>query len=42
LEAKKVEVDDDVAKVSVIGVGIGESFRSVAAKCFTTLADMKA
>jgi aspartate kinase len=36
--AKKVEVDDDVAKVSVIGVGM-VSHSGVAAKMFTTLAD---
>ncbi len=36
--AKKVEVDDDVAKVSVIGVGM-ISHPGVAAKMFKTLAD---
>ena len=36
--AKKVEVDDDVAKVSVIGVGM-VSHSGVAAKMFTTLAN---
>jgi aspartate kinase len=36
--AKKVEVDDDVAKVSIIGVGM-VSHSGVAAKMFTTLAN---
>jgi len=36
--AKKVEVDDQVAKVSVIGVGMA-SHSGVAAKMFTTLAN---
>ena len=36
--AKKVEVDDDVAKVSIIGVGM-LSHSGVAAKMFKTLAD---
>ncbi len=36
--AKKVEVDDDVAKVSIIGVGM-VSHSGVAAKMFKTLAD---
>lgn len=35
--AKKVEVDDEVAKVSIIGVGMA-SHSGVAAKLFTTLA----
>lgn len=35
--AKKVEVDDEVAKVSIIGVGMA-SHAGVAAKLFTTLA----
>jgi len=36
--AKKIEVDDDVAKVSIIGVGMA-SHSGVAAKMFKTLAD---
>jgi aspartate kinase len=36
--AKKVEVDDDVAKVSIIGVGM-VSHSGVAAKMFKTMAD---
>ena len=36
--AKKVEVDDEVAKVSIIGVGMA-SHSGVAAKMFTTLAN---
>ncbi len=36
--AKKVEVDDDVAKISIIGVGM-VSHSGVAAKMFKTLAD---
>ena len=36
--AKKVEVDDDVAKVSIIGVGM-VSHSGVAAKMFTTMAN---
>jgi aspartate kinase len=36
--AKKVEVDDQVAKVSIIGVGMA-SHSGVAAKMFTTLAN---
>jgi len=36
--AKKVEVDDDVAKISIIGVGM-VSHSGVAAKMFRTLAD---
>ena len=36
--AKKVEVDDDVAKVSIIGVGM-LSHSGVAAKMFKTMAD---
>jgi aspartate kinase len=38
IAAKKVEVDDDVAKISVIGVGM-VSHSGVAAKMFKTLAD---
>ncbi|HRS97431.1 MAG TPA: ACT domain-containing protein, partial [Smithella sp.] len=36
--AKKVEVDDDVAKISIIGVGMA-SHSGVAATMFKTLAD---
>jgi aspartate kinase len=36
--AKKVEVDDEVAKVSIIGVGMA-SHSGVASKMFTTLAN---
>jgi aspartate kinase len=36
--AKKVEVDDDVAKISIIGVGM-VSHSGVAAKMFKTMAD---
>jgi aspartate kinase len=36
--AKKVEVDDQVSKISIIGVGMA-SHAGVAAKMFTTLAD---
>jgi len=36
--AKKVEVDDDVAKVSIIGVGM-VSHSGVAAKMFKTMAN---
>jgi aspartate kinase len=36
--AKKVEVDDQVSKVSIIGVGMA-SHSGVAAKMFSTLAD---
>lgn len=38
IAAKKVEVDDDVAKISVIGVGM-VSHSGVASKMFKTLAD---
>jgi aspartate kinase len=38
VEAKKVEVDDQVSKVSIIGVGMA-SHSGVASKMFTTLAD---
>jgi len=37
IDAKKIEVDDDVAKVSIIGVGM-VSHSGVAAKMFTALA----
>ncbi|MEE9912552.1 MAG: aspartate kinase [Deltaproteobacteria bacterium] len=38
ISAKKVEVDDDVAKISIIGVGM-VSHSGVAAKMFKTMAD---
>jgi aspartate kinase len=38
VEAKKVEVDDDVAKISIIGVGM-VSHSGVAAKMFKTMAN---
>jgi aspartate kinase len=38
ISAKKVEVDDEVAKVSIIGVGMA-SHSGVASKMFTTLAN---
>jgi aspartate kinase len=38
VDAKKVEVDDQVSKVSIIGVGMA-SHSGVASKMFSTLAD---